>query len=108
MINQRLVLLLLATLTFSTSLHYHNHKDYHEQYLETQRIELLNWQRLQQLEARIKSEGKKTDETVDIKYEGFVSRLCKQYDINVSEKDVHKGLVCISFHSLSRLKSSGL
>jgi hypothetical protein len=64
MINQRLVLLLLATLTFSTSLHYHNHKDYHEQYLETQRIELLNWQRLQQLEARIKSEGKKTDEKI--------------------------------------------
>ena len=44
-------------------------------------------------------EKKKDDEEVDIKYEGFVSRLCKTYNINLSEADVHKGLVCISFHS---------
>ena len=44
-------------------------------------------------------EKKKDDEEVDIIYEGFVSRLCKQYNINLSEADVHKGLVCISFHS---------
>ena len=47
----------------------------------------------------LEEESKKEDTKIDIKYEGFVSKILKKYDINLKDEDINKLLVIVTFHS---------